>query len=192
MLLQRVINGIEESVELAPDARIAALNQRIDELENTLDIVDSGHQLPARVVRKTADSFQRSLKINKGSNDGVRENQVVLHDGAMIGVIRSVGPRDATVVLLGDPRVQVPVVVAGYEAIVTAQSGGVVVDKIVTNQTIKAHSPVTTSGLDGLYPSGILVGSLGSELERSVFLRFVLEWDDSLGDLGVVTIWVQS
>jgi cell shape-determining protein MreC len=98
----------------------------------------------------------------------------------------SVEPDRATALLLGDPDVRIPVVIDGTEGIVLPSAGGVVIDQVVGE--VSEGKVVTTSGIEGIYPPGLLVGSVGAELPSNVFGRFVLSRPFNVAELTFVSV----
>lgn len=169
-------------------AQIKLLEEKVTLLEQELDYKHGSQAelMGASVLSKTAANFHQALRIDRGSQDGVKTDQPVLSDGYLVGIVSHVEPDAATVLLIGDPDVAVPVRIDDSEGIVRAYAGGVLVDQVLGE--VSAGQQVVTSGIGGLYPPGLLVGDVGSQVEREIFGQFVLDRPFRLFKLDVVQI----
>lgn len=170
------------------NSQIQALNEQIERLEAELEYKANSpvNLLAARVTSKTAVSFRQSLRISAGSEDGVRADASVVYDGHLIGLVHSVEPDSSSVVLIGDPDVSIPVRIGRAEGIIRAYAGGVLIDQVAGE--IEAGAPVLTSGIGGLFPPGLLLGSVGAELERDIYGQYVLERPHHLFEIDMVQV----
>jgi rod shape-determining protein MreC len=170
------------------DARVRNLEERIRVLENELGLKTNNDNdlIAANVINKTAVSFRQAVRIDRGSQDGIKPDQPVLFDGYLIGIIQTVEPDVSTVVMIGDPDVVVPVRIGESQGAVQAYAGGVLIDQVVGD--VEPGEPVVTSGVGGLYPPGLLVGMVGSEVERDVYGQYVLERPHRLFEIEVVQV----
>ncbi len=65
------------------------------------------HTLTARVIGRDTSNWWKSIQIDRGSNDGLRQNMAVLNAEGLIGKIISVTKGEARVLLLTDPNCKV-------------------------------------------------------------------------------------
>lgn len=188
-LLRVIFRGSDPNVVSSEqDTRIQLLEARIEELESELEFKsDTKDKLVgANVINKTAANFRQALRIDRGSQSDLKPDQPVLADGYLIGIVDKVEPDAATVLLIGDPNVAVPVRIGDSEGIVRAYAGGVLVDQVLGE--VELNEPVVTSGTGGLYPPGLIVGTVGSEVEKDIFGRYVLERPFRLFKLDIVQV----
>lgn len=164
--------------------QLAAENQR---LRQELDFAEDGKSyVRAEVLGKTVASFREAVRIGAGQKHGLRPDQAVLSQGYLIGRVGSVEDGLATVLLLGDPDVRIPVVIGQARGIVLPQAGGLVIDQVVGD--VEPGQTVLSSGIDGLYPPGLAIGTVGDELERNIFGRYVLNTPLDTHQLNFVSI----
>ncbi len=106
------------------------------------------------------------LTINKGTGEGIRENQAVVSEDGLLGRISESGSGWAKVQLLTDPsnRVSAKVIGSGQMGIVTysVNRRSLVMAKFSRADSIAVGDTVITSGLGGSYPPGLLVGTVDS------------------------------
>jgi rod shape-determining protein MreC len=119
----------------------------------------------ARVIGRDAGNWWKSIQIDRGSNDGLRENLAVLNADGLIGKVVNVSRGEARVLLVIDPNCKVSALLQdSREPGVVAGNQMTYVDR---NAKIKPGEPVITSGLGGIFPKGILIGTVvKAELNR--------------------------
>lgn len=114
----------------------------------------------AAVARKT-------IRIGKGSLAGIREGAVVAVPAGLVGQVVAVTPHTADVLLVTDPSLQVSCAVEGERPIHGILSGGsddlLIVRHLKAGVDIAPRSRVLTSGLGGVFPAGIEVGTFIAE-----------------------------
>ena len=120
----------------------------------------------ARVIGRDASNWWKSIQIDRGINDGIRNDMPVLNADGLIGKTISVSRGEARVLLLVDPNCKVsallqdsrePGVVSGREAAFRARC---VMTYVNRDTKIKPGEVVITSGLGGIFPKGILIGTV--------------------------------
>jgi len=128
----------------------------------------------ARVIGRDASSWWQSLQIDRGSADGVRVNQPVVSATGLIGKTISVSEHQSRVLLLLDPNCKAGAVLqsAREPGIVSGPQGALAreprlqmtfVDRATS---VKLGDNVYTSGLGGVFPKGILIGTVtGADLD---------------------------
>ncbi len=114
--------------------------------------------LGARVIGRDASNWWKSLQIDRGSNDGVRENLAVLNADGLIGKVVKVTRGEARVLLITDSSCKVSALLQdSREPGVVAGSQMTYVDR---NAKINPGENVITSGRGGIFPPGILIGTV--------------------------------
>lgn len=172
--------------EAAENDQLAQALAENAKLRAELALTDNQSYAHAAVVNKTLASFRTAVRLGAGSEQGLSTNQVVLSEGYVIGLITAVEPDRATALLLGDPDLRIPVVIGEAEGIVYLSSGSVIIDQVVGS--VAAEAPVLTSGVEGIYSPGLLVGRVGASLPGEVFGRYVLERPFQLAGLSFVSV----
>ena len=109
---------------------------------------------------------RRTLRVGKGSLSGVCEGAVVVVPEGLVGRVESVTPHTSEIRLLTDPSIGVSceVSIPGGGTLRGTLAGGteerLVMKHILSAAEVPPRSPVFTSGLGGIYPKGIAVGTL--------------------------------
>jgi len=121
--------------------------------------------LNARVVAVTGNGLPVSATINRGSRDSVQLNWPVINRSGLVGRISSVTPDFAHVQLLTDPRNRVAARIASSRemGIVRHVPGiGMTLASFPNQGNVSLGDTVISSGLGGIYPSGLQVGIVSS------------------------------
>ncbi len=119
--------------------------------------------LPVEVVSVSGDYFPMSAIINRGFEDSIYVDQPVINQQGLIGRISSVSADFATVQLLTDPSNRVAARLAGSREmgiIKFTVSDGMILDNFPVQGTINISDTVLSSGLGGVYPAGLRVGTV--------------------------------
>lgn len=121
--------------------------------------------LPAEVISVTGDHVSLAAVINRGSNDSVWVDQPLINEQGLIGRVVSVAPNSATVQLLTDPKARVAVRVAESREMGIVKyriPDGMILDNFPIQGSIKEGDLIISSGLGGIYPPGLVVGTVTS------------------------------
>jgi rod shape-determining protein MreC len=124
----------------------------------------------AAVISRDSSEFRRVIRIDKGTDDGIAEGDVVIAaGGALAGRVTEVGKDSATVVLLTDSESTVigQLVPSAATGQVVGQLGGVLImNQIDSQEKIELGQEVVTAGIelgDGVrspYPKGLVIGTV--------------------------------
>jgi len=161
-------------------AELEEAYRQIAQLKELADIKTAANEYrlsSAKVIYRSFDTFNHALVINLGSDDGVTVNQAVITTKGLIGKIAEVGKNSSVVRLLTTQDVQNKVAVkiqlspsTSAEAILERYDpnrGAYVLQLLDTNSAVLKDMTVITSGLGGVFPAGLLVGTV-SEVEQLV------------------------
>lgn len=151
----------------------------------------------AQVVGLSTDPGNSTLVVNRGSRHGVQPNMTVISDKGMIGIVSQVSPFTSTVKLLtmlnlNDPNSQ-PAIAAttmtegnvtfGMIESYDASSDMLIMNKIAPEDPIKEGDTIISSGTGGLYPRGMVIGTVeevnvGEGLTRTALVKPAAEFQD--------------
>lgn len=182
-----VIGAKQENEELRKRlSRVEALNSGLLEfqsenrrLRRLLKMKEEAglEGITARVIGYNPSIYTEGITINRGKDDGVKLYMPVIEGRGVVGQIVSVGKSTANVLLLTDRTSGVDALVQGSR--VTGIVGGLGQEKcvlrfILTGEAVKVGERVLTSGMDGIYPKGLLVGRVsGTKREASGMFKAV-------------------
>lgn len=117
----------------------------------------------ASVIGGDASGWVKGITVNKGSLDGVAPGMPVLHPRGVVGQVVAVSTGSARVLLVSDHASGVDVLTQESRARGVVEGAGerVCELKFIPKEFhIKEGEQVLTSGMDGVYPKGVLVGTV--------------------------------
>jgi len=121
----------------------------------------------AHVVLRDPANWWRTVQIDVGSRDGVRENMAVLTPEGLVGRVQFVSLTRSQVVLVGDPNCKVSARVNNPtrdDGIIGASgpfdASLVEFTHLERNANVKAGQEVVTSGNGGVFTNGIPIGKI--------------------------------
>ncbi len=122
--------------------------------------------LPARPI-----GLGRYLKIDKGSNAGIKVGEAVVFEDNFVGKIIAVSPASSNVELVTDPDSKVAAFSQNKEGkgkgVLIGQFGTeVLMDKILHEEKIAEGDLVYSEGLEGFLPRGLILGRVTKVMER--------------------------
>ena len=114
----------------------------------------------AEIIGESADNNHDISLINRGSNQLVQRNYVVLRKEGLVGRIQSVSPFQSSVQLITDHRSRVSSLIQRnrIRGLIYGTHKGLEMRQINKHANIKIGDRVISSGLGGLYPKGLLIG----------------------------------
>ena len=106
------------------------------------------------------------IRVGKGSLSGIREGAAVAVPKGLVGKVVSVSPHTSEVLLLTDPSIRVSCRIATEERasahgiLMGADSDRMLLGHLNGAEHVLPHAKVVTSGLGGVFPGGIEIGTL--------------------------------
>lgn len=159
-------------VELELDAIAGQDAQRENErMKDLLGLAEERPELQYRdaaVVRRSSSNWYSNLTIDRGTLGGVEVNDCVIDQyGHLIGVVTEANPNSSLVTTILDPTLELGGRVArtDEDAILEGDftlmlQGLLRLSFVSENAKLVTGDQVTTSGLGGVYPAGLVVGSV--------------------------------
>jgi rod shape-determining protein MreC len=135
--------------------------------------------MAAQVIGGSGSELSRSVYIDKGHNDGIKADMAVITADGVVGKVLHVYRSTSLVLLIDDQTSGVGAILdkTRLQGILRGTpSGEVMLEKVMSDETVPAGELVLTSGGDGIFPKGLLVGrvtkvSPGSELFLNIRVR---------------------
>lgn len=122
-------------------------------------------ELAANVISRDASLWFRRLTIDRGTLDGVKRDMPVTTAGGIVGRVISVGPNFAMVQVITDKHAGVGAMLQASRAmgeIRGRDDDRCELKNISTSEKVEVGESVVTTGLDRIYPKGLLVGIVES------------------------------
>lgn len=125
-----------------------------------------GEPVAAEIVGVSASPLDRTVTLNRGSSHGVTRNGPVMAEGGLVGRIIHVGSRYSQVELITSSSAGVASLTAEsrvrgiLRGARVREAGGadLELDYVSVGQGVEVGELVISSGLDRLYPKGLVVG----------------------------------
>ncbi len=140
-------------------------NTKLRQLLELKPLVGTQSQ-PAEVLYDARDPYSRKVIINKGSLDNIALGSPVVAIAGVLGQVTRVHPRNSEVTLLSQRDHPTPVVNVrtGVRSVAYGLSSitGDTMELrfIAANADVAVGDTLTTSGIDGIYPSSLLVAKV--------------------------------
>ena len=123
------------------------------------------HKIGARIIAKDSGSSFSVFRIDKGSDDGIKEDMNVIAGGGLVGIVTDVGANYATVrsIIDDSSRVSAMAQQSGDSCIVAGdlqlfKEGRLKLSYMEKDDDIKDGDMIVTSNISGKFLPGILVG----------------------------------
>jgi rod shape-determining protein MreC len=138
------------------------------------------------VLADSGSPFRQSVLLNVGARDGVRDGWATMDGIGLVGRISGVGERTSRVILLTDSNSRIPVTAqpSGQRALLSGDNTSrPPLEFVEKPDLVRPGDQVVTSGDGGVFPAGLLVGTvvqgndrrlrvnLSADYERLEFLR---------------------
>ena len=169
----KILKSNIEKIE-SLEAENIELKQELKKLKEELNIdrvLSDYNYLNATVVSRNALYWYNNLTIDKGSKNGVKEGMVVINSTGLIGKVTNVSRTSADVKLITttDSNNKISVIISNGDKNLVGvingynyDEGYLQIEGISNTEKVAVGDVVYTSGLGGVFPSGILIGYVDS------------------------------
>ena len=197
----KILKSNIEKVE-SIEAENTELKQEIKKLKEELNIehvLTDYTYLNATVISRNSLYWYNYLTIDKGSHNGIKEGMVVLNSTGLIGKIENVSTfsSDVKLITTNNTNNKISVTITNGGNKITGLINGYNYDEQLLNvegisntETVVIGDLVYTSGLGGVFPSGILIGKVENittdEYDLSKIIK--VKPSASFDDINYVTI----
>ena len=150
------------------NTRLRAEQLELERLRNLYELDTQYMQynkVGARIIAKDTSSWFSVFRIDKGSDDGIKENMNVIAGGGLVGIVTDVGSNYATVRSIIDDSSEVSAMAqqSGDTCIVSGDlklynEGRLNLGYMEKDDDIKDGDMIVTSNISGRFLPGILIG----------------------------------
>ncbi len=119
----------------------------------------------ARVIGRDIRHWNQSVLIDRGGADGVEREAAVVSSRGLVGKVIEVAPRLSRVLLIIDPASGVGGAIQSSRQtgiVEGTAAGGCLMKYLPRRIEISPGEAVVTSGLGGVYPPGLLIGTIAA------------------------------
>ena len=164
------------------NSQLKEQNQKLLEEERELEIIKTENNtlkqylkkkkkysnystIPAYVVERSYSNYEKVVVINVGKSDGIEVNMPVISESGLVGHVIDITENTAKVQTLIDTANTVSANISTTDDGILAKgqlgsNNEIKATNIPAEATILQGDTVITSGLGGIYPKGILVGTI--------------------------------
>ena len=145
----------------------AAENIRLRELLGYTQSARQFDLVMARVIGREPTTWTRMIVIDRGTQHGVQKNMAVITARGLVGTVTDAGPISSKVQLILDPRSAAGALVqrSRVAGVVKGTPDDAMHPRMVNvpkSQDMAVGDIVVTSGFGGIYPKGIMVGTVSA------------------------------
>jgi rod shape-determining protein MreC len=134
--------------------------------------------MTASVIANSASTYFHTLIIDKGKKDGVEKGMAVISALGVVGQVVSTSSRNAKVLLVTDAHSGVDAMGQRTRArgIVSGSlESGTVMKYVKRSEDVKEGDRLVTSGLDGVFPKGLMIGTVSKVNKKNLGLFQYIE-----------------
>lgn len=165
-----LIDARQENIRLHEENRklqgalvaVSEIHLENERLRRLLGFVDTVQRpmLPARVIAEDVSSWARTIIIDKGSNDGLREGLPVVVAEGVVGRVIKAAYNSSRVLLITDASSAVAAVVQRTRTRGVARGLGerLTLDYASREDNLLIDDLLVTSGMGGIFPKGLVIG----------------------------------
>jgi len=162
-------------IELQRQRALADRTRSLEEilgLGNSIELQTSA----AEIIGAAATADFRTVTIDKGTSQGLRTDMAVLSPKGVVGRVVAAGPRASRVQLLVDRNAAAGALIERSRAqgvVVGAGDDLLRLEYVSETSDVQKGDTVVTSGIDGIYPKGFVIGEVDSVEKTGVAFRTI-------------------
>ena len=150
--------------------KIKEENDRLREVLNFKNSKNNYYYLGCEIIGYSGESFSSGYVIDKGENDGLKKDMIVISNKGLVGQVTSTGSNWAIVQSLINENIAVSVMVNSTRETTGILKGYVThsnqnltkVTNLPIDSAIKEGDVIVTSGLGQIYPKEVRIGEVVS------------------------------
>ena len=168
--------------KLADHSELEAENERLKGLLEFRENNPEYTMIAADIVSKNPGNWFDVFTINLGSDNGIKENMPVVTADGLVGRVSGVGPTWAKVTAIIDGSTGISSIIERTRDVgsVRGRTGNdpletlLDMDYLPINTDVEIGDRVLTSGVDDIYPKGLIIGEVTEVGEESSQKRVVI------------------
>lgn len=152
------------------------IKHKISSYETMLEVKEKNPDYAlerASVIGTDSTDRFSSLIIDKGSNDGISENDPAVYGQYVVGIVKKVHPSYSVVESILNPEVNISALESKTResAYVTttielSEKGNCVFSGLERTTAVSPGAIIVTSGIGGTYPKGLMIGTVSEVVEN--------------------------
>ena len=178
-----LVNVRQENIKLKEDIRklrlekfeLAEAKIQNDRLKKLLDFKEiPSYPIVSANVIGGSPSLLRSeiIVVDRGTRDGILQGMPVASSEGIVGKVLTVGNRSSEILLLTDPVSAIDAFVhrTRVRGIVKGAGSGCTMEYIEQNSDISVGDNIISSGKEGFFPKGVIIGTVTDVETKGSFL----------------------
>jgi rod shape-determining protein MreC len=159
---------------------IKSENETLKEYLNLTEKYGEYKTMPAYIIGKDISNYSKTIIINVGKKDGIKENMTVIADQGLVGHVVSVTDSTAKVQTIIDTASSVSSMMSTTKDSIVCKgtlegTSELKAMYIPTDANIIQGDSIETSGLGGIYPKGIHIGTVKKvESTKNIVDRYAI------------------
>jgi len=149
----------------------------------------------AQVIGTSGSEQSRSVYIDKGSRDGIKQDMAVITADGVVGKVLRVFATTSQVLLINDQTSGVGAILekSRLQGVLRGTATGeVVLEKVMADEPVQSGEKVLTSGGDQIFPKGLVVGTITKVAPGSdLFMKIQVNPAVDLGRMEEVLVVTQ-
>ena len=132
------------------------------------------------VLADSGSPFRQSVLLNVGARDGIVDGWATMDGLGLVGRISGVGQTTARVILLTDAASRIPVTIqpSGQKAMLAGDNSAFPpLEFLEAPEQIRPDDRVISSGDGGVFPAGILVGTVVQTTDKRFRVRLAADYE---------------
>lgn len=187
------------------DQVLSRENKQLKRQLNVGSTLTGYEKINAAVITRTPSSWASQIIINKGQASGIKKDMPVIAGPGLIGTVAEVNKTNSKVVLvsntaensnrfaiqvLGDDSKVVNGIITSYDS----SANRIIMGNITSKAKLSVGNRVTTSGLGGVIPKGIYVGTVSKVTQDDYGLakKVYIKPAANLNDIEIVSVAVRD
>lgn len=159
--------------------------------------LDNETRIAANVIGRDLTNWSKIVYLDRGSLQGIKVGSIVMEGVSLVGQVIAVTKNTSQVLLISDPQSSVDAFIenSAQTGIIEGRGGDVLELKYVPKeQQIVLGSRIISSGVDGVFPRGALIGYVNqvSSGGGGMFQRVEVESATKFNKLYLVSILTSS
>ncbi len=144
---------------------IKTQNETLKEYLNLTEKYGEYKTVPGYIINKDISNYSKTIVINLGKKDGIKENMTVIGDEGLVGYIVSVTENTSKVQTIVDTASSISCIMSTTQDSIVCkgtldETSALRAMYIPTDANVVQGDSIETSGLGGIYPKGIHVGTV--------------------------------
>lgn len=160
-------------IENAKNKAIIVENKILSQMLNFIPPPEAAF-ISAKVIAEEGDPFAHALIVYIGKNPSVKKGQIAMGAKGVVGRVESVDGQYAKISLLNNLNSKIPIIMEETRTRGILSGENSFMPKIIftpTNATIMVGETVATSGVGGIFPSGLPVGKVIKSDKKTIVVE---------------------